>query len=57
MERLPWPMERFMKVLNKKIADEPLRQRFLVDFPTENGIKPFKAVSNPQKTRATTLYL
>lgn len=42
IERLPWPMERFLRTLNKKIADEPARQRFLREFPKENGIIPFR---------------
>lgn len=51
IERLPWPNERFMRTLNKKIADEPLRQRFLSEFPTENGIRVLKMSRKIEKAK------
>ncbi|HYH02893.1 MAG TPA: CotS family spore coat protein [Bacillota bacterium] len=37
-EKLPWPPERFIKKLERKIEQRFERERFLNEFPKENGV-------------------
>lgn len=37
-EKLPWPKERFLKKLESKVDSRLQRERFLREFPEENGV-------------------
>ena len=37
-EKLPWPKERFLKKLESKVDSKMARERFLREFPGENGV-------------------
>lgn len=41
-EKLPWPSERFLKKLQSKIQAQLLWERFLEEFPKNNGIYSLK---------------
>ena len=51
-EKLPWPAERFLKKLQSKIESRFAREKFLKDFPEQNGIYEWKA----PKTEISTCY-
>jgi CotS family spore coat protein len=41
-EKLPWPQERFLKKLEHKIRQRFARERFLKEFPEQNGVYRWK---------------
>lgn len=41
-EKLPWPKERFLKKLESKVGSRFERERFLKEFPEQNGVYAWK---------------